>query len=68
MSGQPEQKKAPLTTAVSGAVGAAVVIIGGGSLQWGGFDWMVDPSAWWLWLITVVVVGLIYFQIRNNLS
>lgn len=62
------QDKAPLTTALSGAVGAAVTILGLGSLMLGGFDWMVDPSAWWLWLITVGIVGLIYYQIRNNLS
>lgn len=68
MSGGPQRGKAPLGTAVSGAVGAAVVIVGGGSLQWGGLDWMVDPTAWWLWLITVVAVGLIYYQLRNNLS
>lgn len=60
--------KAPLTTAVSGAVGAAVVVLGMGSLLLGGFGWMADPSAWWLWLVTAVTVGLIYYQIRNNLS
>lgn len=68
MSDDPQRAKASLGTAVSGAVGAAVIIVGGGALRWGGLDWMVDPTAWWLWLITVAAVGLVYYQIRNGFS
>lgn len=30
--------------------------------------WIVDPTNWWMALIAVVVAGLIYYQMRNNLS
>lgn len=60
--------KAPIGTAISGAVTMLVIGFGGGSLVYGGFDWMTEPSLWWLWVMVITFTGLTFYQIRNNIS
>lgn len=68
MPRKPESEKSSRGTALFAATFMAALVYGLGTLATTDPAWVADPTRWWMWLIAVPIVGLIYYQIRNNLS
>ena len=67
MTQTPESEKSPRSTAILSALFMAALLYVGGALVVADFGWVVDPDAWWMWLVVLPITGAIYYQARNNL-
>ena len=67
MTRTPKSEKAPRRTAILSALFMAALLYLGGAITVADFAWVVDPDAWWMWLVVLPISGAIYYQARNNL-